>query len=75
MAGGGRRDRVRAAIERDRTLQLARIGSNLNQVARWANTHKRAAEAARVIAALVSLQRDLAALSPPLRKERRRDAD
>ena len=44
----------RAAIERDRTLQLARIGSNLNQVARWANARKSAADAVRVTAALVA---------------------
>ena len=59
----------RAAIERGRTLQMARIGSNLNQLARWANTHKQVAEAASVTAALVSLQRDLGALSPPFREK------
>ena len=47
----------RAAIERDRTLQLARIGSNLNQVARWANARKSAADAVRVTAALVARPR------------------
>ena len=26
-------------VERERTRQVARIGSNLNQIARWANTH------------------------------------
>ena len=28
-----------AEVERERTRQVARIGNNLNQVARWANTH------------------------------------
>ena len=42
----------RARIERERTLQIARIGANLNQIARWANTHKSAADAVRVTAAL-----------------------
>ncbi len=32
-----------------RTRQLARIGSNLNQIARWANTHKSAAEAVEIL--------------------------
>ena len=28
-----------ADVERERTQQVARIGNNLNQIARWANTH------------------------------------
>ena len=42
---------------RDRVLQLARIGNNLNQIARWANTHKSAADATEVIGALISIER------------------
>ena len=42
----------RAAIERDRTLQLARIGSNLNQVARWANARKSAEDGPDALSAL-----------------------
>ena len=33
------------AAERERTRQIARVGNNLNQLARWANTHKTAAVA------------------------------
>ena len=29
-----------AEVERARAVELARIGNNLNQIARWANTHK-----------------------------------
>ena len=29
-----------AEVERERTRELARIGSNLNQIARWVNTYK-----------------------------------
>ena len=47
------------AIERERTRQIARIGNNLNQLARWANTHRTAAEAVTVIANLVSFERAL----------------
>ncbi len=47
------------AIERERTRQVVRIGNNLNQLARWANTHKTAAEAVTVIAHLVSFERSL----------------
>ena len=47
------------AVERERTRQIARIGNNLNQLARWANTHGSAVEAVSVIAHLVSFERSL----------------
>ena len=53
----------RADLERARTRELARIGSNLNQLARWANTHKSALEAVTVIAHLTALSREVTALS------------
>ena len=37
-----------AEVERERTRELARIGANLNQIARWANTFKANAEALEV---------------------------
>ena len=48
-----------ADVERERTRQVARIGNNLDQRARWANTHAAAAEAVEVIANLVSFERSL----------------
>ena len=56
-----------AKVERERTRELARIGSNLNQIARWANTHKGNAEVVEVIAHLVAIERafdTLASLAP-----------
>ena len=53
----------RADLERERTRELARIGSNLNQLARWANTHKSAVEAVTVIAHLTALSRELTAFA------------
>ena len=53
-----------ADVERERTQQVARIGNNLNQIARWANTHKGAVEAVEVIAHLIAIKRGLAALTP-----------
>ena len=50
-------------VERERTRQVARIGSNLNQIARWANTHLDELAAVEVIAHLVAIERELAALS------------
>ena len=51
------------AVERERSRQIARIGNNLNQLARWANTHKTEAEAVAVIANLVSFERSLLAVA------------
>ena len=53
-----------ADVERERTQQVARIGNNLNQIARWANTHKGAIEAVEVIGHLIAIERGLAALTP-----------
>jgi hypothetical protein len=46
-------------LEKERVRQLARIGANLNQLARWANIHKSRAETIDVLAALVSMEREL----------------
>ena len=51
------------AVERERSVQIARIGNNLNQIARWANANASAAEAVTVIANLVSFERSLLTLA------------
>ena len=56
-----------------RTRELARIGNNLNQIARWANTYKRGAEAVSVVAHLSAIERALEPLSR-VRREEERDA-
>ena len=48
-----------AELERERTRELARIGSNLNQIARWANIYRENAEAVEVIAHLAAIERTL----------------
>ena len=53
-----------AEVERERTRQVSRIGNNLNQIARWANTHKGAAEAVEIVVRLVAIERALRALAP-----------
>ena len=50
-------------LERARTRELARIGSNLNQIARWANTYREAADALEVVAHLAAIERALEALT------------
>ena len=53
--------RVRRTLEEKRRLcELARIGANINQLARWANAYKRAVEAVEVLAALVGIERRIA---------------
>ena len=37
---------------RERLAQIARIGNNLNQIARWCNAHKSGADALAVVAHL-----------------------
>jgi hypothetical protein len=67
--------RRRAARRADPALlaALGRIGSNLNQVARWANTYKDKAEAVQVLAALVAIEQLLArqvrGAAPPANEE------
>ena len=46
----------RTPEERRRLRELARIGANLNQLARWANTYKESLEAVEVLAALTRLE-------------------
>ena len=49
--------RLRRTLEEKRRLrELARIGSNLNQIARWANIYKESLEAVEVLAALTNLE-------------------
>ena len=55
------RARVRA-VERDRTREIARIGANLNQIARWSNRYKTSADAGEVLVRLVAIEEALRAL-------------
>ena len=49
----------RSKIEREKLLHMARIGNNLNQLARWANTHKSSADSLLVLAELTEIEREL----------------
>lgn len=53
----------RTPEEKRRLRELARIGANLNQLARWANTYKRAAEAVEVLTALAGIERRMTAFA------------
>ena len=48
-----------AEVERERTRQIARVGNNLNQIARWANAHAAPIDAVEIIAHLVSISQTL----------------
>ena len=58
-------------VERERLLLLARIGSNLNQIARVANTYKTGMDAVRIIAALAAIEEALKADTPPPHRQGR----
>ena len=58
--------RVRQSpLEKERNRLLARICSNMNQIARAANTYKAGMDAVRVIAALADTRDALKADTPP----------
>lgn len=48
--------------------QVARAGNNLNQLARWANTYRSAAEAALILRALKQIHARLAELQASLER-------
>ena len=50
------------AISRERTRQIAKIGNNLNQIARWANTYKSTADTVEVVTHLIAIEQALMAL-------------
>lgn len=52
-----------SSLIKEQTRQLARIGNNLNQIAKWANTYKSTAEAIEVIEALKLIEDSLTQLS------------
>ena len=58
------------AAYRERSRQIARIGNNLNQLARWANTRASALDALRVVDVLKAVERALRALAPPHGEDR-----
>jgi hypothetical protein len=52
-------------LEKDWLRQITRMGSNLNQIARWANIHKSRAEALDVLLALAAFERELKSIMEP----------
>ena len=50
----------------EQTREISRIGNNLNQIAKWANTYKSTAEAIEVIECLRAIEKAIAQLSTPL---------
>lgn len=56
--------KTRAARRADPQLiqSVGRVGSNLNQIAKWCNTHATGADAVQVLAALVAIDQSLSPL-------------
>ncbi len=57
-------------LEKELIREIARIGSNLNQLARWANAYKSRAEALDVLAVLVGIEKELKDSFTPKGKKR-----
>lgn len=58
----GRRKRKRKVVSEssaELVRAVARCGNNLNQIARWCNTNKSAAESLKVYGELVAIEREL----------------
>lgn len=49
-------------VDPDLLRQLARLGNNLNQLARWANRDQRTVDRAALLGRLIEIDRELAAL-------------
>ena len=54
-------------VARERTREIARIGNNVNQLARWANRYQSAADAVEVVVHLAAIERALRNLTPSRR--------
>lgn len=55
----GKRRVRKTRREREKLLHLARIGNNINQLARWANTYKSNADSVLILAELAAIEREL----------------
>ncbi|MCY4507326.1 MAG: MobC family plasmid mobilization relaxosome protein [Acidobacteria bacterium] len=62
-ADGVEREQARE-VERERTREIARIGNNVNQLAKWANRYQSAADAVEVVVHLAAIERALRGLAP-----------
>ena len=51
------------AVQIERTRQIAKIGNNLNQIARWVNRYKTTADTVEVVTHLVAIEQALLDLS------------
>lgn len=65
QVGRARRGMANSTADPALLAGIARIGNNLNQLARWANSYKPAAEAVQVLAALAAIDRQLSSFLPP----------
>lgn len=72
VGGGGKKKNTGKKTKkeyREVAAQIARVGNNLNQVARWVNTYKPAADAARVIVLLAGVRDEMRRIREMIMKE------
>ncbi len=56
-------------LEQERSREIARIGNNLNQIARWVNRYRTAREAVELFPYLAAIERALKELYYPPKKQ------
>lgn len=61
--------RKRVNVDPALIRELARLGNNLNQIARWANSYKADANALAVIAELINIDREIAGITRVIEAE------
>ncbi len=59
-----------AEIRRKINCEIAKIGNNLNQVARWCNTHKEEAKVFEVVAHLCAIEREIKMLDHSVQSQK-----
>lgn len=60
-----RRRAAHAATDPALLAGIAKVGNNLNQLARWCNSYKSASDCVQVLSALTAIQRQLSSFLPP----------
>lgn len=55
----GKQRRISRKADPELIRELAKVGNNLNQISRWANTYKSEADAVEIVQALLTIQRAL----------------
>ena len=62
-------------LEQEKIRQIARIGNNLNQLARWANTYKGSLDTIEIVTNLKAIREELKQLKIPTKTQEKQSID